>query len=367
MKVLFFEPYPTEGPSSRYRVEQYIPYLRANGIDCIVRPFASSGFYRILYKEGLYARKLLYFCASLFGRMADFFTALSCDIVFIHLEALPIGPPAIEWCLAKLGKKIVYDLDDAIYLDTAGRAHICIKKLKCPWKIQKIIGLSRHVITCNEHLGEYSIKHNPNVTIIHTSVDTDRFKPSIRPASGFIVIGWIGSHSTAKYLESMKGVFLKLVSKGYKLRIKIIGASRKVFDIQGAEIIYKEWRLDEEVDEFQSLDIGVYPLPDDEWTAGKTGFKTIQYMSVGVPCVVSDASPNRVVIEEGVNGFLAKNEDEWVSKISMLIEDRALREKIGEAGRKTVMEKYSLKVNAPKILGIMRGVAGQGPAVTGVK
>lgn len=356
MRVIFLEPYPTEGPSSRYRVEQYIPYLRANGITCIVRPFVGSAFYRILYKNGMHLRKFLYFCVSLFRRKLDFFYALSCDLVFIHLEVFPFGPPAAEWLLTKLGKKIVYDLDDAIYLGSSSQTSRFIKRLKCSWKVPVIIRLSRHVITCNEYLSDYSSKFNPNVTVIHTSVDTEKFKPVFKDSPDILTVGWIGSHSTAKYLEALKSVFQRL-SKKNKFRIKIIGTSRSVFEIPGIEIIYKDWKLDEEISEFQSLDIGVYPLPDDEWTAGKTGFKTIQYMSVGIPCVVSDASPNRVMIEEGVNGFLAKDDDEWVEKLSRLLNDRALRERVGAAGRQTVLERYSLKINAPKILDIIRSTA----------
>jgi glycosyltransferase involved in cell wall biosynthesis len=304
----------------------------------------------------MYARKFLHFCAGWLKRSMDLFRALSCDVIFVHLEAFPIGPPVIEWCLAKAGKKIIYDLDDAIYLGAASRTNIVINKMKCPWKIPKIIGLSRHVITCNEHLADYSLRFNTKVTVIHTSVDTDRFKPPVNAPSDDITIGWIGSHSTAKYLESLKGVFLKLASRGYRFRINIIGASQKVFDIPGVEVIYKDWKLDEEISEFQSLDICVYPLPDNEWTAGKTGFKTIQYMSVGVPCVVSDVSPNRIIVKEGINGFLAKDDDEWEKKISMLMDDAEMRRRIGHAGRQAVMENYSLKVNAPKLLCIIEKV-----------
>ncbi|HOX09512.1 MAG TPA: hypothetical protein PLA52_02590, partial [Candidatus Omnitrophota bacterium] len=232
MRVLFLEPYPTEGPSSRYRVEQYIPYLRQNGIECEVRPFVSSAFYRILYKKGMYLRKLAYFAAGSFRRIADLFAAFSSDVVFIHLEAFPFGPPAIEWLLAAAGKKIIYDLDDAIYLGSASSTNSFLKGLKCPWKIPKIIAMSRRVITCNEYLAEYVSKYNREVTVIHTSVDTEKFKPLSYPAgkpagrpAGRITIGWIGSHSTAKYLESIKGVFEELVKRGLQFRLKIIGAS----------------------------------------------------------------------------------------------------------------------------------------------
>ncbi len=354
MKVLFLEPYPTEGPSSRYRVEQYIPYLRQNGIDCEVRPFVSSPFYRILYKKGMYLRKLAYFAACAFRRISDLFAAFSSDAVFIHLEAFPFGPPAIEWLLAVTGKKIIYDLDDAIYLGAASSTNSFLKGLKCPWKIPKIIAMSRRVITCNEYLAEYASKYNKEVTVIHTSVDTEKFRPSGRSGDNLITIGWIGSHSTAKYLESLKGVFEELVKRGFRFRLKIIGASGRITEVPGVEVIYKDWNLKDEIAEFQSIDIGVYPLTDDEWTAGKTGFKTIQYMSVGIPCVASNASPNRVIIEEGRNGFLARDSGEWVEKLSKLIGDAGLRQRIGEAGRRTVLERYSLEVNAPKIMAIIK-------------
>ncbi|MFA5317102.1 MAG: glycosyltransferase family 4 protein [Dehalococcoidales bacterium] len=359
MRVLFLEPYPTEGPSSRYRVEQYIPYLKRNGCDCEVRPFANSAFYRILYKNGMYLRKFVYFTAGAFRRISDLFAAFSSDAVFIHLEAFPFGPPVIEWFLAVTGKKIIYDLDDAIYLGAASRTNSFLKGLKCPWKIPKIIGMSRRIITCNEYLAEYASRYNKNVTVIHTSVDTEKFRPEGQPADSIITIGWIGSHSTAKYLGSLKGVFGELVQRGFRFRLKIIGASGRIMEVPGAEVIYKDWNLEDEITEFQSIDIGVYPLADDEWTAGKTGFKTIQYMSVGIPCVASNASPNRVIIEEGRNGFLAKNTDEWVEKLSKLIEDAGLRQRIGEAGRRTVLEKYSLEVNAPKIMDIIKTTVGE--------
>ena len=108
--------------------------------------------------------------------------------------------------------------------------------------------------------------------------------------------------------------------------------------------------------QFQSFDIGVYPLPKDEWVLGKTGFKTIQYMSVGVPAVVSDIGANKIIIEDGINGFLAQTQDEWVEKLANLIEDSALRMRISLAGRRKVEEKYSLKVSAPKFLEIMQRV-----------
>jgi len=356
MKVFFFEPYPIEGPSSRYRVEQYIPYLEANGVKCRVRPFVFPRFYKILYKKGFFLRKIAYFIFSTFVRLCDIPAALCSDVVFIHLEAYPLGPPLLEYFLAFCGKKIVYDLDDAIYLGKTSPSNMLLRYLKCPGKIPAIIRLSRHVITCNHYLAEYVSGFNRNVTVIHTGLDTDKFRPYPASRSGErLVLGWIGSHSTAVYLEALNRVFIRLAKK-YDFILKIIGAGERRFSITGVEVVHLDWSLKEEVAQFQSLDIGVYPLPAEEWVLGKTGFKTIQYMSCGIPCVVSNVGTNPLIVKDGENGFLAKSEDEWVDKISRLIENRDLRRKIGSAGRETIIGKYSLKVNAPRLLKVLLDV-----------
>ena len=355
MKILFIEPYPTEGPSSRYRVEQYVPYFRANGINCVVRPFISSSFYRIIYKKGFYFQKMSFFLQSSVKRFFDLFLAIRSDIIFIHLEAFPFGPPFFEWFLSKLGKKIIYDLDDAIYMGITSPANWFLKYLKCPSKINRIIKMSSHVITCNAYLADYVKQYNKNVTVIHTSVDTQKFVPVAKDGNEDITIGWIGSHSTAHYLEELRNVFCKISSK-YRFNLKIIGAGGYKIEIPGVRIMDLDWNLQDEIPQFQSLDIGVYPLPDDDWIRGKTGFKTIQYMSAGVPCVVSNVGTNRYIVQDGVNGYLASTKEEWIEKISRLIEDADLRKRICSNGRKTAEQKFSVKVNMPLYLEIIKKV-----------
>ena len=357
IKILFIEPYPIEGPSSRYRVEQYIPYLKDNDIEPIVRPFISSAFYNILYVKGVGIKKIIFFIQSALKRGIDLLLALKSDVIFIHLEAFPFGPPVFEYICSKIFKKrIIYDLDDAIYMGATSSANNVIKFLKCPSKIKKVIGLSDYVITCNDYLADYAKKYNSNITVIHTSVDTNKFKPAENTKKERVVVGWIGSHSTVAYLESLKDVFYEL-RKRTGFILKIVGAGKKGIAINGVEIINVDWSLDKEIDEFQSLDIGVYPLPDNEWTRGKTGFKTIQYMSVGVPCVVSLVGANKDIVKEGINGYFADTKDEWIEKLLRLIQNKDLRKRIGAEGRKTAVENFSLKGNAPKYLEIIERVS----------
>jgi glycosyltransferase involved in cell wall biosynthesis len=263
-----------------------------------------------------------------------------------------------EWILKKIGKKIIYDLDDAIYLGKTSPINRILKFLKFPSKITKILTMSDHVITCNEFLSEFAARFNKNVSVIPTSVDTEKFVPKIRNADDAhqeITIGWIGSHTTAPYLDEIKDVLRKL-SFSYKFTLKIIGAGEYNLRIPSVYVKNLDWRLENEVEEFQSLDIGVYPLPENKWTLGKAGFKAIQYMSVGVPCVASNVGTNKSIIEDGANGYLARTGEEWQEKLSKLISDVELRKRIGKAGRKTIVEKYSILVNAPRFLEIIQSV-----------
>jgi glycosyltransferase involved in cell wall biosynthesis len=365
MKIMFIDPYPTEGASSRYRVEQYVPYLSENGFRCSVRPFISPRFYRILYKRGFYLKKAAFFIESCIRRFFDLFTALSSDLVFIHLEAFPFGPPIFETILSLAGKKMIYDFDDAIFMRSASNANSFMRYFKCPSKVNTILRISDYVITSNNYLCGYAKRYNDRVEVINTSVDTDKFIPSEKQTGDTArlpTIGWIGSYTTSPYLEMLRDVFARLSEK-YRFRIKLVGAQCVGFDVTGVEVESTAWRLKDEIEQFRSLDIGVYPLPENDWTLGKAGFKAIQYMSVAVPCVASRVGTNNDIIEDGVDGFLVKTADEWVDRLSRLMESPELRKRMGDAGRKKIENACSLKVNAPRVLTIIRGVIDGGRGV----
>lgn len=353
MKVLFLTPHPEEGASTRYRVKQFFPYLESNGIECIFRPFLSPLFFRVVYKNGGVLKKSFNLLKGIFNRTRDFVSSAGIDVVFVHLEAAPLGLPVFENLFALCKKPIIYDLDDAIFIKEANTVNRLACFFKSASKIPRIISKSGQVIVCNEYLENYAKRFNRNVTMIPTSVDTDKFTvKDYALQKQKIVIGWIGSHSTACYLTQLAKVFPELAKK-YEFTLKVIGSNRK--DIfPGINAVYNNWSLENDICEFQSLDIGIYPLPDNEWVKGKTGFKTVQYMSVGVPCVASRVGRNISIITSGVNGYLASTQMEWIEKLSLLIENADLRKSIGLAGRKTVEERFSLKVNAPKYLEVIR-------------
>jgi len=286
---------------------------------------------------------------SSLNRLLDLVRSRRFDRIVVHREAFPLGPPVLEWFLSRLRIPIIYDFDDAIWQRNTSGANRPLQFLKCPGKVATIIRLSRQVIAGNGYLRDYALQHNPRVTVIPTPVDTDRFHPASRAGGEGVTLGWIGSHSSAPYLRMLDPV-LPYLAKQYDFRLKVVGGE---YYNAHPSVSNHEWRLDREVEDLQSFDIGLMPMPDNEWTHGKCAFKALQYMAVGIPVICSPVGMNSEVVQDGVNGFLADSEAEWFEKLSLLIEDRGLREAMGRRGRAAVEERYSVKANFPKFLRVL--------------
>ncbi|MBU0635293.1 MAG: glycosyltransferase family 4 protein [Candidatus Omnitrophica bacterium] len=347
MRILFLTQTASYGPASRYRVYQYLDYLKKKGVNCKVSPAIPNRFYTLYNKLSNPWLKIPFFILVIFKRILDLFRIHDFDIVFIQREILPQGYPVFEGLIHLFGKTLIFDFDDAIFLIPPKRSNI-LYLFRCRRSIERIIGLSRLVIAGNSYLGEYALKFNPRTEVIPTCIDTDKFcvqnKQYVK--SDKFIVGWIGSPHTLFYLEPIKEV-LRQISSRYNIRLLLIGAED--FRIEGVEVICEKWTIETELEQLSKFDIGLPPLLDDEWSRGKCGLKALQYMATGVPVVCSDSGVYRQMITDGLNGFLAKNKEEWTQKLSRLLQDEKLRKQLSGAARKTVEDKYSLKLNAEKL------------------
>ena len=355
VRVLALTPVPEEGAGCRFRISQYIPLLSEQGFDVTVSPFFTREFFRMVHRPGHHAQKAAWFLKRSLDRLRSVVAKSAYDLLFLYREAFPIGPPVIERLLARPGRPpIVYDFDDAVFLPNTSDANRFLSGLKYPRKIDTIVEKSTRVIAGNQYLAEYAQRHNANVTVIPTCVDTNQFVP--RKPSGAngkpLVVGWIGTPTTAPYLQRLGPVFARVQGER-PFQLRVAGAGRKL-SFSGVEVANVDWSLPDEVALFNTCDIGVYPLSDDEWTKGKCGFKAIQFMACGVPVVAAAVGVNMEIVQDGVNGFLASSEDEWVEKLTRLASDPALRKRMGEAGRQTILERYSLDINAPRMAAVLR-------------
>jgi len=367
-RVLALTPVPEEGAGCRFRIAQYVPYLESRGFRVTIEPFFTTEFFRLVYQRGRYARKAVLLLRQMAHRSRLLLRRRDYDLVFLYREALPIGPPVIEMTLARRhAVPVVYDFDDAIFLPNASEANRFLASLKYAHKVPAIIRRSAHVIAGNEYLARYARAYNRCVTTIPTSVDTTRFVPrATARGAGPPVVGWIGSPTTAPYLQRLERVFQRVAAQ-HRYTLRVSGTVQEV-RFQVVVVENEPWSLDREIELFNTCDVGVYPLPDDEWAQGKCGFKAIQFMACGVPVVASAVGVNREIVQDGVNGFLASTEDEWVQKINALLSDPSLRARFAAAGRRTVEERYSVRVNGPKLAAMLREVlrrSGRAPDAQG--
>ena len=349
--MLALSPVPEEGAGCRFRIAQYVPALEAAGVQVTISPFFTREFFDLVYRNGHHVRKAALFARRALDRAHSLFIRHRYDILYIYREAFPVGPALLETLFARTpGLTILYDFDDAVFLPNTSEANRPIAALKWPSKVRTIVSRSDAVIAGNEFLADYARRFNDAVHVIPTCVDTTKFIPRAddRRGAAVPVIGWIGTPTTAPYLQALQSV-LQEVARTRRFVLRVCGAGSPLV-IPGVTIEQTPWTLDSEVALFNTCDIGVYPLTDDEWARGKCGFKAIQFMACGVPVVAAPVGVNRAIVEDGVNGVLASTPAEWVEKLRRLIDDPALRATFGRAGRRTIEERYSLNVNAPKMV-----------------
>jgi len=342
-KILFIANHrPNRSPNQRFRFEQYLPYLEENGFECRLSYLISETDDPIFYSKGNYFGKLLVLFKSFIIRTKDVLSAKNYDIIFIVREALMTRHTIFERLFAKSGAKLVFDFDDAIWLPTISAGNQGLSWLKNAGKTSQIISLCDMVFAGNRYLADYALQFNSNVKIIPTTIDTDLFKRiPVERKDHKICIGWSGSFTTIEHFEYGISVLKAIKEKyGDHICFEVVGDASYRNDELGIQGV--AWNREEEIATISAFDIGIMPLPDDEWTRGKCGFKGLLYMAFEVPSILSPVGVNKEIIQDGLNGFLADGTDEWVRKLSLLIESPELRKKLGQAGRATVIERYSV-------------------------
>lgn len=350
-RILALSPVPEQAAGYRLRIAQYEPFLRLAGFHLDIHALFDDKLFQLAYKPGRYAQKAARLAARTLDRLRVVRTARAYDAILLYREAYPIGPPVLERMLARTGRPIVYDFDDAVYLPNTSDANRLISFLKNPAKVPELLRLSAHTMAGNRHIAEYARSHGARVTVIPTSIDTEVWLP--RPAgqsNAVPVIGWIGSPTTVPYLLALSDP-LSTLARSHRFVLKVSGSPEPI-RIPGVHVEWIPWTLEREVELFSTCDVGIYPMPDDPWSRGKSGLKALQFMACEVPVVAAAVGTNREIIAHDVNGLLAGCAGDWPEHLSRLLEDSSTRKRLGEAGRKTVLREYALARLGPRVASI---------------
>jgi glycosyltransferase involved in cell wall biosynthesis len=345
MRLLFLGIHGRDrSPGQRYRFEQFELALREAGIETEYSGALTNedaevfyGHHGALTKARVAARALARRAWSVVPRLGR----PRFDVVFVQREAFFLFNEWSEW-LAHLQAPIVFDFDDAIWIHAVSEANRRFAFLKNVAKIPRIVRLAHTVIAGNDYLAAWARTHNPNVHVIPTCVDTDRWVPGPpKPVGRPVTIGWSGSPSTVAHLRlALPALERVRRTFGDRVRFRVMGDAS--FRHEPLGLTGEAWRPDAEIPFLQDLDVGLMPLPDDAWSKGKCGLKALTSMACGAAVVMSPVGVNAQIAQDGVTGFLPRTEDEWVAALSRLVEDGRLRARIAAAGRQRVVEAYSV-------------------------
>ena len=359
MRVLGLCTYPVESAATRYRLTQFVKPLAQKGICLEISPFLDSRQFELLYKNKSLIQKASGILTPLLRRFAESLKLGNYDLILVQREAMFFGPAFFERLFQLIGKiPLILDLDDATYISYVSPTYGKLGSFfKFFGKTDNLITRADSVICGNRFIADYVEKKGTKAVIIPTVVDPNKFCP-IEKHNKTPVIGWIGTHSTFPSIESLFPI-LQDLSREFDFTLKIVGAGKDKIEVEGIRLENLKWSLVREIEDFQSLDIGLYPIETSssanrEWLLGKSGFKAIQYMSVGIPFVVT---PIGVCGELGVESkthFAASTRKEWFDSLKALLKSNDLRRQMGSEGRKYALENFTLSQQADKIADVFR-------------
>jgi glycosyltransferase involved in cell wall biosynthesis len=310
--------------STRYRALQYFP----------------------LYLESGYKPVHSTISGGLLPFLVALYQASQADIVVLLRKTFPA--PAF-WLLRAVSKKLIFELDDAIFSNTDGSYS--------KTRMSRFINTVRqcdHVFAGNQYLAEITKAYQANTSMVPTALNTQKYNLPAKPNSKDFVLVWIGSRSTKKYIAGILPAIEKAAKAIPNLKLKIIADFQLASDVLPIKNI--PWAETTEAAEVSSADVGLAPLPADNWTKGKCALKVLQYLSAGLPVISSPTSANGYVVDHLKSGFLAETDCDWMQSIIMAYEQREQLTMMGLYGQQRVSREFDFKVVFKKIKGLLEGL-----------
>ena len=351
MRLLMLPRYSALGASSRLRMMQYVPALRAAGIEVEVAPLLGDDYVRGLYAGSIPMATVL---RSYWQRLRRVQAMDHFDVVWLEKETWPWLPAWLELPLLRGCTRLVVDYDDAVFHRYDAHSAWPVRALLGK-KIDRIMQRANTVTAGNAYLADHArAAGSKNPQWLPTVIDLDRYplKPPMQK-EGAVVVGWIGSPSTADYLHEVSAALAPLQTAG---RIRCVAIGARPDQLVGTPFQAEPWHEDTEVAQLQHFDIGIMPLPDAPWERGKCGYKLIQYMACSLPVVASPVGVNAELVVQGENGFLASSPAQWAEAIRVLLDDAEMRHRLGQIGRQSVERTYCLQAQAPRLMEMFKQV-----------
>jgi glycosyltransferase involved in cell wall biosynthesis len=349
MRVLVLTPYLYgTAPGPRSSIELWEEVLRPDGITFHYEPFETKHLHAILYRPRGTIAKTQEMLRGLGKRIKLIASELDFDAVLIYREAALIGPALVERLVAKRGIPIIYQLDDPLYVRYRSPTNGYLSYLKFFGKVGKIASLSAVTIVNSDHHRRYVSRFTDRIRQIPSVVDGTVFEclPRVSTDQDPVCVGWSGSSSTKGNLQIIRPV-LQSLSQRNDTRLHFIGDEE--FELPGVRFTSQPWRAESEVEDLRSLDVGLVPLPTNEWTKRKFYLKLVQYNALGIPAVCTPLGANPQVVIDGETGFLASDIPQWTQAVRRLIENQELRLRMGARAAERAHAHFTVQANTGRI------------------
>lgn len=310
-------------PSSRFRLYYLRSFFSGRMGGKFDIDYATGSSYPPISK----IKRVSWFFRLFVGRFISVIKSYRYDVVIIQREFISTIP-TLEF-LTKRPR--ILDVDDAIWMHRKG------------WAANIIAQRVDHIVCGNKYLADYFKKFEKPITIIPTPVDVSRFTPQTNKGISN-VIGWSGTSGGFKFLYGIQNALLKILEENDGWTLRIVSDQPPCFErIPKKFIEFIQWDVDNEVSSIASMDIGIMPLDDTDWSRGKCSYKMLLYMACAVPVVVSEFGMNKDVLEHGFIGYGARSENDWYDCLSALIASPVLRQEAGLKGRNVILDNYSIE------------------------
>lgn len=340
LRVLALTPYAWLDPGSRLRVLIHQDLLAAQGIQLSIRSFADDALFRKFQQQGL-LRAGPGLAVSSLKRVRHISSVGNYDAVIVHREILPYGPPIFENYVVKHSRRLILDLDDAIFMKVphisrlravlkgSGRVKALIKRAAL------VLAGSPYLVEALKSMGAAKVEYLPTGVVLRQARGASAWETK---PQGPYCLGWIGTRDTAFYVRKLGDAIRSLASE-FAVECTFIGAQK--IDLPGVTVHYHDWSLEQETARLQAFHLGLYPLANTAWEQAKSGYKALQYMAAGVPVVADAVGVLTKIIRDGYNGILVRSGAEWTPAMRRIITDRTLRQSMIANGLTTVARDYS--------------------------
>jgi glycosyltransferase involved in cell wall biosynthesis len=353
MKLRCLTRYDDLGASSRVRFGQYFPAVAriAPDLEMTRQPLLDDKYLKHKYEVQGTTIDILRGYAT---RAMELAWAPLPDLWWVEKELWPYAPATLERALLSR-RPFALDLDDAIF-HNYDRHRLSMVRSLLGSKIDRLMSAAALVTAGNAYLAERARAAGASlVEIVPTVIDLERYPPRASTGDSEIVdIAWIGTPATVGYLSVIAKPLARL-AQSRRMRLVVIGGGS--IQIPGVEVKSVPWSAATEALEISRCQIGVMPLADSPWERGKCGYKLIQYMACGLPVVASPVGVNREIVQVDRSGLLAHDEAQWLDALTALVDDAAMRQRLGAAGRARVVEAYSVQAVAPRLAKLLREAA----------